>query len=225
MRNKLILDFVSKNYDSNYCEIVSLILRNSLHSLQESHEATLHCKWINYLQKEEERQTFKHLNILDFNNTSPVENRYSIGKQTNNNQKEQYLLPFAMEKCDMDISCNERLDEYLAVLSDGNSLLNELNDILPILIIGGVDKYYVNISGIIDYIQLLDVQKLVHSRFDTLEIENNENKNENEEGMQSNDALRLFGAIISMRKIGDKQLSEICMIKHSTVKKVLYRML
>merc|ERR1711902_251215 len=30
---------------------------------------------------------------------------------------------------------------------------------------------------------------------------------------------------ISMRKIGDKQLSEICMIKHSTIKKILYRML
>ena len=39
------------------------------------------------------------------------------------------------------------------------------------------------------------------------------------------DASRIFGALISMRKIGDKQLSELCMMKHSKVKKVLYRML
>ena len=38
-------------------------------------------------------------------------------------------------------------------------------------------------------------------------------------------ASRLFGALMAMRKVGEKQLAELCMMRQSTVKQVLYRML
>ena len=117
------------------------------------------------------------------------------------------------------------LEKYLNILCDGQETLNELYDVLPMLLVENIDLYQVNIPGIINYIQLLDVQKLVHHRFDTVGPDDDDEDVEENNDQIKDDAQRIFGTIIAMRKIGDKQLSELCMMKHAKVNKILFQML
>eukprot|EP01083_Nonionella_stella_P081913 225918_1 len=218
MRCEAIRDFVLQKYDSSFCDIVDVILENSLSVLRDDYRCTMAVEWLSFNKKDQMRsEVFKH-SVLEANKSTSIDNRYSIGKQIHNDDTEHYKMPFDVAMGDIEKQLKmsrEAVEESVKILSDGNEILDELNDILPVLIARS-SGFHVNVCGIIDYIRKLDVQRLVHSRFDTLEVESSEQRNE---------ASRLFGAIISMRKIGDKQLSEICMMKHATVKKVLYRML
>jgi len=233
LRANVIMEFAHCKYDDSLCQIVEIVLQNSLKALRKDYQSTLNVAWFNLLQRDEQRQTWTQ-SQLEFNNTSPVENRYGVGKQSNCDEPIQYRLPLTMSRegilralqhtnnCNTDEHglLSEQLRKHLEMLTDGVHLLNELNDILPVLLSSNSELYQVNVLGIVNRIQLLDVQKLVHCRFDELEIDK-----EHTAMQQSNDATRIFGAMIAMRKIGDKQLSEMCMMQHSKVKKVLYRML
>ena len=224
LRSKAIFDFVLKKYDATHCEIVDVVLKNSLFALRRNFKKTLDAKWQSLNEREQQRQIFRH-SVLDFVQMSPINNRFSIGRQPNNDEAEQYNLPFGTpsneiyERMQGKVSRDE-LSAHLDVLCDGNNLLNELSDILPILLCESMESvFFVNVCGIMRALQFDDVRKCVHCRFDQIEI-GSDNK-----ATQSHDALRIFSAICSMHKIGDKQLSELCVIKHSTTKQILYRML
>lgn len=223
LRSKLIFDFVLAKYDSTYCQIVDIVIKNSLCILRKNLKQTLNAQWQSLNDREQQQQIYQH-SVLDFVQIAPINNRYSIGRQQNNDEAEQYNLPFAMSLNDIFKKMNgnampneNELSAYLDVLCDGNNLLNELCDILPILLSDSqMNAFYVNVCGIINVLQLENVKKCVHCRFDLIDTES---------AKQCNDALRIFSALCSMHKIGDKQLSELCVIKHSTIKQILYRML
>ncbi len=126
---------------------------------------------------------------------------------------------------------DEDVDEMLKLLSEGNEAVNELSDVVPVLMLRS-NAYSVNVRGILDHVELLDVQKLVHCRFDSILVENvaADSLGADPEDAVSRASLegaasRIFGALMALRKVGEKQLAEICMMRQSTVKQVLFRML
>lgn len=233
LRSHFVLDFVSKNYDSTLSEVAAIVLQHGLSTLRREGSSTLRAEWRRSAERAEQRTVYRH-SVLDLQNESPLENRHSIGKQRGSDEQEQYALSFAISKRDIMRSLaapaeDEAVDEWLGVLSEGNEVLNELSDVLPVLVLRS-NAYSVNVRGIMDHVQLLDVQKLVHCRFDSLSAaESAGDPEEEEEALslrgQEGAASRLFGALMAMRKVGEKQLAELCMMRQSTVKQVLYRML
>lgn len=227
VRSHLVIEFVAKNYDSTFSQISDLVLQHSLSTLRRQFAGTLKVRWRRSAEREGQRTVYRQ-SLLELHNVSPIENRYSIGKQLGSDEPEQYALSFPISKSEIarkyegEVPSDESLDEWLKVLSEGTDVVNELSDILPILKLES-NAYSVNVRGIMDRVQLLDVQKLVHRRFDTISTTK---MDENAVAAQDdNAASRIFGALIAMRKVGDKQLAEICMMRPATVKKVLYRML
>jgi len=213
LRGNLILDFVLKKYDSRYAKMCNVVLNRSLFILRRDWKHSLKPTWHRLSDRERRQQMIGK-------GMAPINNRFAIGRLPTANNDES---PFGVSldeivrgagNCNAAEECRQHLD----VLCDGNHLASELADVCPILLRPDSDCHCVNVCGIMNVLRLEDVRECVHCRFDELEDGKKIMR-------QSHDAMRIFSALCSMHKVGDKQLSELCVIKQATTKQILFRML
>ena len=245
MRQEIIMDYVFKKFNDNFTQIAKIVMDEGFRIFLNQNKHTLSSphKWLsNDIQIKKNNMYIRHPRPLNRCTISSISNRFGINKIRNSmetlaDQDKQLIeVPISYNTIKNNLKVKvENLSECISILSDGNEITN-LHDITPVLMkdYSSDNEYYVNISGIIDKIRMMDIQQIVHAKChnyvqltdDIKTNNNNNNNNNNSKTVKSVDHVqRVFRSIIELRMVGEEQISQTCLLETSDVRKILSQLL